>query len=98
MNAVMEQYLRAYVSYLQEDWHGWLALSEFAANNQASETTGSSPFFGMYGFDPKWQVDLSPPVVNDPDDQRAHRTAARLADIHDHLRTEIGRAQEWHAE
>src|SRR5690606_22736907 len=26
MNAVMEQYLRAYVNYLQDDWQSWLAL------------------------------------------------------------------------
>lgn len=39
-NAVMEQYLCAHVSYLQGDWSMWLPLAEFAANNQASETTG----------------------------------------------------------
>jgi transposase InsO family protein len=53
INAVIEQYLRAYVSYLQEDWADWLPLAEFAANNQASEATGVSPFFGMYGMDPR---------------------------------------------
>jgi hypothetical protein len=53
MNAVMEQYLRAHVNYLQDDWAEWLPLAEFAANNQASETTGSSPFFANKGFDPR---------------------------------------------
>ena len=40
MNAVMEQYLQAYVNYLQDDWIRYLALAEFATNNQVSETTG----------------------------------------------------------
>jgi transposase InsO family protein len=52
MNAVMEQYLRAHVNYLQDDWAEWLPLAEFAANTQASETTGSSPFFANKGFNP----------------------------------------------
>ena len=75
MNAIMEQYLRAHVSYLQDDWPTWLPLTEFATNNQASETTGASPFFGIYGRDPVWQYDLTPPATNDADDRRAHATA-----------------------
>ena len=98
MNAIMEQYLRAHMSYLQDDWAIWLPLAEFAANNQASETTGVSPFFGLYGIDPIWQYDLTPPAANDADDQRAHATAQTLAEIHDHLRIEMGRAQDRHAE
>jgi hypothetical protein len=40
MNAIMEQYLGGHVNYLQEDWVEWLPLAEYAANNQASESTG----------------------------------------------------------
>jgi len=52
MNAILEQYLRCYISYLQYDWEAWLHLAEFASNNQASETTGISLFFANYGHDP----------------------------------------------
>ena len=97
MNAIMEQYLRAHVSYLQDDWPTWLPLTEFAANNQASETTGVSPFFGMYGCDLVWQCDLTPPAANDADDRRAHVTAQTLDEIHAHLWAELGRAQDRHA-
>jgi transposase InsO family protein len=93
INAVMEQYLRAYVSYLQEDWADWLPLAEFAANNQASEATGVSPFFGMYGMDPPCQFDLSPPLPNNDHDRRARETVEALSTIHDHLRSEMTRAQ-----
>ena len=94
MNAVAEQYLWAHVSYLQDDWATWLPFAEFAANNQASESTGVSPFFRLYGQDPRWQCDLTPPAANDPDDRRAHTTAQRISEIHDHLRAEMGRAQD----
>ena len=59
MNAILEQYLRAYINYLQDDWEAWLHMAEFAANNQASETTGMSPFFATYGQDLLWQFDLT---------------------------------------
>ena len=97
VNATVEQYLRAHVSYLQDDWATWLPLAEFAANNQTSETTGVSPFFGMYGQDPHWQCGLTPPAANHADDRRAHTTARMLRVIHEHLRAEMGRAQERHA-
>jgi hypothetical protein len=92
MNAVMEQYLRAHVNYLQDDWAEWLPLAEFAANNQASETTGSSPFFANKGFDPRCQFDLSPAATNDINDQRALMTSKALAEIHNYLRAEINSA------
>jgi hypothetical protein len=64
MNGVLEQYLWAHVNYLQDDCTEWLPLVEFAANNQGSETTGSSPFFANMGFNPSCQFDLSPAANN----------------------------------
>ena len=49
INAILEQYLRAYVNHLQDDWEARLHLAEFANNNQALETTSMSPFFANYG-------------------------------------------------
>jgi hypothetical protein len=40
MNTITQQYLRAHVDYLQDDWSEWLPLAEFATNNQALESTG----------------------------------------------------------
>jgi hypothetical protein len=68
MNAIMEQYLRAHVNYLQDDWADWLPLAEFAANNQASKTTGILLFFVNKGFDPQCQFDLRPTAMNDVND------------------------------
>lgn len=53
LNATLEQYLRAFVSYQQDDWSRWLPLAEFALNNQESETTKTTPFMANYGYHPK---------------------------------------------
>jgi len=52
VNSGLEQYLRTFCSFFQDDWVRWLPLGEFAANNHVSETTGLSPFFANYGWHP----------------------------------------------
>lgn len=53
MNARIEQYLRAYVNYAQNDWVRYLPSAEFAINNQDSGVTGVSPFMAVYGLHPR---------------------------------------------
>ncbi|KAM4063560.1 hypothetical protein HRG_011332 [Hirsutella rhossiliensis] len=55
----MNKYLRGFVSFTQDDWVDWLPLAEFATNNQVNETTGISPFFANYGFNPR--LGIEPP-------------------------------------
>ncbi|KAI0994621.1 hypothetical protein K3495_g13560 [Podosphaera aphanis] len=57
-NAVMEQYLRSYISYQQDDWVQWLPMAEFAANNQVSSSTKVSPFYSNYGYHPRFTVTI----------------------------------------
>lgn len=40
----LEAYLRCYPDYLQDDWHKWLPMAEFACNNLVNSSTGISPF------------------------------------------------------
>jgi hypothetical protein len=89
----MEQYLRAHVNYLQDDWSEWLPFAEFEANNQGSETTAVLPFFANLGYDPRWQLDLIATAPHEPDDQQACSAVEALSEIHDHLRAEMERAQ-----
>jgi hypothetical protein len=49
MNQELEQYLRIYINYQQDDWSEWLSLAEFAYNNQEHSATKCSPFFVNYG-------------------------------------------------
>jgi hypothetical protein len=68
INAVMEQFLRNFVSYQQNDWVRWLPLAEFAANNHTLKTTNCSSFFGNYGFHPQMTFGQHP--INDSNDIR----------------------------
>ena len=94
MNAILEQYLRAYINYLQDDWEAWLHMAEFAANNHASETTGISLFFATYGQDPLWQFDLTAMEEHSLlQEQRAQQVSTTMKEITEHLQEEIFRAQ-----
>jgi hypothetical protein len=44
-NQTLEQYLRAYVNYQQDDWVTWLPLVEFMYNNSVHASTGVTPFY-----------------------------------------------------
>jgi len=55
-NAILEQYLRAYINYQQDDWCGYLPLAEFAYNNGYQETIKNTPFFANYGINPKYEI------------------------------------------
>ncbi len=61
-NQWLEQYLRFWVNERQDNWHAYLPLAEFAHNNWPNETTGESPFFVLYGFNPQadWTDKPSP--------------------------------------
>jgi len=53
VNQVLEQYLRSYCSYQQDDWAELLPLAEHAYNSAVSESTKMSPFEANYGFNPR---------------------------------------------
>jgi transposase InsO family protein len=42
VNQNIEQYLRVFTNFLQDDWADWLTLAEFNHNDQVSKTTASS--------------------------------------------------------
>ena len=44
-NAILEQYLPAYVNYQQDKWTELLPLAEFAYNNSKQEMIKHTPFF-----------------------------------------------------
>jgi hypothetical protein len=84
----MEQYLRAYVNYQQDDWVRFHPMAEFAANNHISETTSISPFFANYGLNPK--IDFEPDIrVDNHEEGQAQGLAEYLSNIHDLICSEM---------
>ena len=62
VNQILEQYLRIYCSYQQDDWSKLLPLAEFSYNNASHSGTGVSPFSANKGFNPRDGLDLSQQV------------------------------------
>ena len=82
-NAILEQYLRAYVNYQQDNWTELLPLAEFAYNNSKQETIKHTPFFANYGYHPTYEsIGHLIPQEN-----------TNLSQLHDTLREEITLAQ-----
>src|SRR5450755_4113334 len=50
LNQTLEQYLRHYVYYRQDDWVILLPTAQLAYNSISTSTTGISPFFANYGY------------------------------------------------
>lgn len=50
-NAMVERYLRSYVSYQQDDWYDLLPFVESAYNNTVHSSTGYTPFRVVSGKD-----------------------------------------------
>ncbi|TRX94028.1 hypothetical protein FHL15_005106 [Xylaria flabelliformis] len=61
LNSTIAQFLRCFVNARQDDWVDWLPLAEFTANNHVSSTTGMSPFFANYGYNPRMGVEPAEP-------------------------------------
>jgi len=58
VNVAVKQHLRAYATYLQDDWVDYLFQVEFAGKNQVSDTTSLSPFFANLGYHPHYDFEL----------------------------------------
>jgi len=55
-NAILEQDLRAYINYQQDNWCGYLRLAEFAYNNGYQQTIKNTPFFANYRINPEYEM------------------------------------------
>src|SRR6266436_3563389 len=89
INQVLEQYLRAYTNYQQDNWAPLLPLAEFAYNNTMSTTTGISPFFVNKGYHPRLLMNLLAPSSS----SKAQHYMADLDQLHSQLKASIAEAQ-----
>ena len=105
VNSVMEQYLRTYCTYLQDDWVMWLLSAEFAANNHWSESIQCTLFFTnceyhlKMGLKPKQE--LPEPLSTDHEQCLWVHTdiyAEQINWINHELQTQMTWAQSWHKE
>jgi hypothetical protein len=84
-NQTIEQYLRCYLNYQQNDWVKLLPMAQFAFNNSAA-ITGISPFFANYGRHPNIARD---PRGIKPIADKANVSVQRLKEIHKMLQEDL---------
>lgn len=64
VNQVLEQYLRCYVNYQQDNWSTCLLMAEFAYNNSEHASTKQTPFHANYGYHPRLIVNAPQEPIN----------------------------------
>lgn len=93
-NATLEQYLRCFLNYQQDDWSKLLPLAEFAYNNTVHASTNQTPFFALYGYHPRFSIHIPRVVCHSPEAKARIQT---LKEIQEDLKFHIGVAQETQA-
>ena len=53
VNRIIEDTLRCFIER-QSEWERWLPFVEISINNSKSDTTGTSPYFAIFGFHPQF--------------------------------------------
>jgi transposase InsO family protein len=96
VNAILEQYLRAYCNYQQDNWRKLLPIAELCYNNTESETTKTTPFYANYGYHPQVDAPLGRPQGDS--DKRNNPYIDSLQELHEELRCEITHTQDGYAE
>ena len=96
VNVILEQYLRGYINYQQDNWCELLTMAEFAYNNTISATTGITPFFALYGQHPRYIIrnKTGPGKTNDlPTPAALQEWANQLDQLNSYLKSEMVYAQ-----
>ena len=88
-NQTLEQYLRIFCNYQQDNWYTLLPLAEFAYNNSPSANTGISPFFANKGYNPNLIIHPERDLTS----SRAKDLVVDLEELHQELKKTIAEAQ-----
>jgi hypothetical protein len=84
LNQILEQYLRIYINYEQDNWAHFLPLAEFTYNNTKHSATQVTPFFANKGFHPTLELSLdSVPSAE------AHSMVADLKELRIYLQEQL---------
>jgi len=95
MNQTIEQYLRIYCNYQQDNWTDLLSIAEFAYNNAFQSSIACSPFYANYGIHPRFHAKPELPAADVP---AAKEYAERLKQLHESLIDHVKVAQDTQAQ
>ena len=94
-NQTMEQYLRAFSNYEQDNWVELLPLAEFAYNNSVHHSTRMTPFWANYHYHPPMQFKPPKAPSNLRSEILADATVSGMEETHRLLRESLLEAQVW---
>ena len=80
-NQTLEQYIRVYCNYQQDNWFGLLLLAEFTYNNAPSLTTTVTLFYANKGYHPNLTIHLEWELAS----SHAKEFVTNLDELHQHL-------------
>jgi len=78
VNQELEQYLRLYCNYRQNDWVEWLSIAEFSYNNQIHSSTGQSPFMINLGHHPNIGGNTNSSIEDSPGTEQFLKTIKEI--------------------
>ena len=87
-NQTLETYLRCYTSANHDDWKELLPLAQFAYNNSSHSSTGVSPFYATYGYNPSFTISPRPAAMA----QAANERAAHIKKVQAELKLTLASA------
>ena len=89
-NQELEQYLRMYINYRQNNWAKWLATAEFAFNNKVHTATKMSLFQTNYGRELRMGFDIRKKEKN----KKAEEFVKEMKERHEEARAALVKSQE----
>ena len=91
-NQTMEQYLRAFCNYEQDNWVELLQLTKFAYNNAIHASPRMTPFWANYHYHPVMQFKALKQLSSLNPEIQAGSSAAGLEETHQTLRKNLQEA------
>jgi len=92
-NQTMEQYLRAFCNYEQDNWVRLMPLAEFAFNDAIHASTRMTPFWANYHYHPVVQFKAPNQPFSPNSEIQADSFAAGLEETHQTLQKNLQEAQ-----
>ncbi len=93
-NRTLEDMVRAYVNYQQDDWDNHLVSAEFAYNNSVQASTGFSPFYLNSGQHPNLPLTLMKNNVDHTSNETVQTMVKRMIDNVETTTNNLRRAQQ----
>jgi len=90
VNQELEQYLRMFINYRQEQWPKWLGTAEFAYNNKVHSSTQTMPFKANYRQDPRMGFEGRKKGKY----KRAEKFVTKMKEIQEEAKAALGKVQE----